>query len=174
MGIDQLLFRRLGNDDNCLNSSHSLRPSAFVNVLFVQAIIIIALVASKVVVYSLIDQHLLRFRAPILWINPWLCTVRVNPCTVRDYTSLHTSIVKISLLSSLYHIAGKQPGNLNVSFYVIQHLLPQCPQTDSVGGNDANYAKAGVNPYEWQTWSYTTSIPHLIIQHLKDYISPSI
>ena len=107
-----------------------------------------------------IDQHLLRFRAPILWINPWLCTVRVNPCTVRDYTSLHTSIVKISLLSSLYHIAGKQPGNLNVSFYVIQHLLPQCPQTDSVGGNDANYAKAGVNPYEWQTWSYTTSIPH--------------
>ena len=87
---------------------------------------------------------------------------------MRDYTSLllsitsrYTSIVKISLLSSLYHIAGKQPGNLNVSFYVIQHLLPQCPQTDSVGGNDANYAKAGVNPYEWQTWSYTTSIPHL-------------
>ena len=86
----------------------------------------------------------------------------------------YTSIVNISLLSSLYHIAGKQPGNLNVSFYVIQHSLPQCPQTDSVGGNDANYAKAGVNPYEWQTWSYTTSIPHLIIQHLKDYISPSI
>ena len=86
-----------------------------------------------------IDQHLLRFRAPILWINPWLCTVRVNPCTVRDYTS----IVKFSLLSSLYHIAlippllkfpcyllsitssGKNPGISMSRFIALQDLIIQ-------------------------------------------------
>ena len=129
IGIDQLLFRRLGNDDNCLNSSHSLRPSAFVNVLFVQAIIIIALVASKVVVYSLIDQHLLRFRAPILWINPWLCTVRVNPCTERDYTSLHTSFIPPLLKFPCYLLSitssGKNPGISMSRFIALQDLIIQ-------------------------------------------------
>ena len=41
--------------------------------------------------------------------------------TIPPFFSLshraYTSIVKISLLSSFYHIVGKEPGNLNVSFY---------------------------------------------------------